>query len=292
MTDFPTLLARPALAELRDYCTFADDGRRRIDCTVLTDPGRLAEELRRAAALDQQQGRRLASCSVALNAGAGQPRTLHSRAYASEWSIYLAGTLLYLVAVPALLVGAVPDLALARLCLEPDGYPKRVLLTPALSPADDAAARYGAVLDDVFPALVESLHRASGLSREILWVNFASRIDSVFLGLAEHLPSLAEAALAERARLLEAPRSLDGLAANPYRQAFLEHQAVHALAPQRLRVRRNCCLRYAFDDYFKYCTTCPLLKKLPAAQRQQHFERLADHDHDHDHDHEEPHHEP
>lgn len=292
--DFPTLLARPALAELRAYCTFQDDGRRRVGGQVLLDPQALARELARSAELDHHAGERTVSTGAALSAFTQAPpgRNLHSRAYASEWSIYLAGTLLYLVAVPALLVRAVPNLSLASLRFDPQGYPKQVLLAPALVAANDVRSRYGALLEEVFPALVEGVHQASGVSRDILWVNIASRIDTVFLALAEHLPSLAEAALAERAQLLEAPLSLDGRSPNPYRNAFLFHQGVHPLAPQPLRVRRNCCLRYAFEDHFKYCTTCPLLKKRPMAERQAHFERLAEHDHDHDHDHEAPHHEP
>jgi siderophore-iron reductase FhuF len=296
MIDFPTLLARPALAELRAYCTFHDDGRRRVSGQVLLDPGALALELADSAALDRQAGRRAVSTGAALSAFAQAPpgRNLHSRAYASEWSIYLAGTLLYLVAVPALLARAVPTLSLASLRFDPQGYPKQVVLAPALTAATDLRACYGTLLEEVLPAMVEGLHQASGVSRDILWVNMASRIDSVFLGLAEHLPSLADAALAERAQLLESPRSLDGLAANPYRHAFLNHHDVHPLAPPVLRVRRNCCLRYAFEDHFKYCTPCPLLKKRPMAERQAHFERLAEHDHDHDHDHDHGgiHHEP
>ena len=297
--DFPTLLAQPALAELREYCTFVDDGQRWLSGRVLADPDALERELVRAAELDRQAGRRPVSCAAALST---RRRNLHTRAYASEWSIYLAGTLLYLVTVPALLVQAVPDVSLDSLSFEPDGYPKRLLLAPTLQPAPDLAARYGVLLDEVFPTMVESLHRASGLSRDILWVNVATRIDSVFLTLVEHMPSMAEVILAEREQLLGAARTLDGLAPNPYRAAFIEHHSVHPLAPDPLQVRRNCCLRYAFDDHFKYCTTCPLLKKLPFAERQAHFEHLAehahddddddddDHDHDHDHDFQDHHH--
>ena len=286
--NYEALLARPALAELRDYCTFDDDGRRRVTGAILRDPEALAQELARCAQRDREAGVRL-TAEVAAE-GALSRSGMLMRAYASEWSIYFAGTMLYLVAVPALLLDAVPDLSLENLSFAPEGYPKSVRLDRALRPVGrDPASRYGVLLDEVFPALVSALQRASGVSPEIVWVNLATRIDTVFVSLAEHVPSIAQAALAERDALLSAPLALSGAGENPYRHAFRFQHDVHPLAAEPFRVRRNCCLRYAFDDHYKYCTTCPLLRKLPVAERDAHFERLAvyehDHEHDHDHDH-------
>ncbi|MBB3256953.1 siderophore-iron reductase FhuF [Paraburkholderia bannensis] len=294
--NFEALLARPALAELRDYCAFDDDGQRRVPGSILLDPAAFALELQRCAARDRQAGVRVVG-DASIDNDAARVSPAMMRAYASEWSIYLAGTLLYLVAVPALLVNAVPDLSLANLSFVPQGYPKSVRLARELKPvtADpaDPAERYGVLLGEVFPALVTALQRTSGIAADILWVNLATRIDTVFVALAGHLPSHAQAALAQRDALLCAPLALDGVSPNPYRQAFRFQHDVHPLAPEPLRVRRNCCLRYAFDDHYKYCTTCPLLRKLPMVERDAHFERLAayerDHDHDHGHDHDHRH---
>lgn len=109
--------------------------------------------------------------------------------------------------------------------------------------------------------VVEQISRQSGLDRRILWGNAGNLCADVYDRIAAQ-PDVPPAAAEDRAALLEQPISPQGQYNLLFGTVKYERVDMPGL-PDRVRVRRTCCLRHNLPEY-TYCYTCP---RLSAAER-------------------------
>ncbi|MBS7544137.1 siderophore-iron reductase FhuF [Ancylobacter oerskovii] len=174
------------------------------------------------------------------------------RAVASQWSkLYFTR-----LAVPAMVAAIAADwrlpLAPERLGVVLDGQGGIAAFSlphaGAAQPAAQARQRFGFLVDAHLPLVVDSLARASGLSRRVLWSNAGNLIETVVERCAELLGD--EHPGVRHGRELLAGRRFAEGDANPL------FEPVRYMA-DGTRLRRVCCIRYLIPA-LAYCKTCPL----------------------------------
>lgn len=195
------------------------------------------------------QGDRLAAALARFGGSYEQPEP---RAVASQWSKLYFSRLL----VPATAAAIAADWRLPldprrlRVVLDAQGGVATVALphAGAASPAGDAEERFGFLVTEHLPEVIDSLARASGLTRRVLWSNAGNLFERVVGHCAQ---SLGEAHPGVRqGREMLARRRFAAGTANPLAEP------VRYLA-DGTRQRRVCCLRYLIPA-LPYCGTCPL----------------------------------
>lgn len=167
------------------------------------------------------------------------------RGLASIWAQYFFGVLLPPLAIAVLTADAdaAADPALWRMHLSETALPERfdiAVATPAF--ATDLAA-----FETVIAPLVESLHKASRLSRRVLWNSVGNVLEWGLTEQAKEAPALA-ARLRPALDLFAQERLPPGHPNPLYRPvAYVEDQ----------RIRTVCCLRNRLPELGN-CSNCPL----------------------------------
>ena len=224
-------LFRGALEEIGD-ALIVDDGREALEpLDALLQPDRLAAELARFASRYEQP---------------------EPRAVASQWSKLYFSRLL----VPATAAAIAADWRLPldprqlRVALDAEGGVATVALphAGAASPAGDAEERFGFLVTEHLPPVIDSLARASGLTRRVLWSNAGNLFERV-IGHCAQLLGETHPGVQQGREVLARRRLADGTA-NPLAEPV-------RYLPDGTRQRRVCCLRYLIPTLL-YCGTCPL----------------------------------
>lgn len=224
-------LFRGALEEFGD-ALIVDDGREALEpLDALRRGDRLAAELGRFG---------------------GRYERPEPRAVASQWSKLYFSRLL----VPATAAAIAADwrLPLAprgiRVGLDAQGGVATLALphAGAASVPGDTEERFGFLVTEHLPPLIDSLARASGLTRRVLWSNAGNLFERV-VGHCAQLLGEAHPGVRHGRELL-ARRRLAAGAANPLAEPV-------RYLPDSTRQRRVCCLRYLIPA-LPYCETCPL----------------------------------
>ncbi|UOK73567.1 siderophore-iron reductase FhuF [Ancylobacter polymorphus] len=174
------------------------------------------------------------------------------RAVASQWSKLYFSRLL----VPATAAAIAADwhLPLAprgmRVALDAQGGVATFALPHAgtASAPGDTEERFGFLVTEHLPPVIDSLARASGLTRRVIWSNAGNLFERV-IGHCAQLLGEAHPGVQQGRELLARRRFANG-AANPLAEP------VRYLA-DGTRQRRVCCLRYLIPT-LPYCGTCPL----------------------------------
>lgn len=173
-------------------------------------------------------------------------------AVASQWSKLYFSRLL----VPATAAAIAADWRLPldprgiRVGLDAQGGVATVALphAGAASVPGDTEERFGFLVTEHLPPVIDSLARASGLTRRVLWSNAGNLFERV-VGHCAQLLGEAHPGVRQGWELLARRRFANG-AANPLAEP------VRYLA-DGTRQRRVCCLRYLIPT-LPYCGTCPL----------------------------------
>ncbi|MDF2619911.1 MAG: fhuF [Xanthobacteraceae bacterium] len=216
-----------------------------VGAALIVDDGR--GSLEPLAALLQAE--RLDTVLARFAARYEQPE---ARAVASQWSKLYFSRLL----VPAVAAAIALDwrLPLApehmRVALDEQGGVTAFALPHpgALYPSRDAEERFGFLVDEHLPVVIDSIARVSGLSRRVLWSNAGNLFETV----VSHCSGMLSEAHAgvRHGREMLARRRLSPGHANPL------FEPVRYL-PDGTRLRRVCCLRYLIPS-LPYCGSCPL----------------------------------
>lgn len=175
-----------------------------------------------------------------------------ARAVASQWSKLYFSRLL----VPAMVAAITADwrlpLALDQMRValdEQGGVTAFALPHPgAPCPSGDAEERFGFLVDEHLPGVIDSLARASGLTRRVLWNNAGNLIETV----VSHCSALlgeAHGGVRHGREILTRRRLAPGRT-NPLLEPV-------RYLPDGTRLRRVCCLRYLIPT-LPYCGSCPL----------------------------------
>ena len=216
-----------------------------IGAALIVDDGREALEPLDALL----QGDRLGAALARFGGRYEQPEP---RAVASQWSKLYFSRLL----VPATAAAIAADWRLPldsrgmRVALEAEGGVAIFALphAGAASAASDAEERFGFLVTQHLPPVIDSLARASGLTRRVLWSNAGNLFERV-IGHCAQLLGEAHPGVRQGRELLARRRLVAG-AINPLAEP------VRYLA-DGTRQRRVCCLRYLIPT-LPYCETCPL----------------------------------
>ncbi len=195
------------------------------------------------------QGDRLAAALARFGRSYEQPEP---RAVASQWSKLYFSRLL----VPATAAAIAADWRLPlspremRFALDAQGGVATFALphAGAASLPGDTEERFAFLVTDHLPLVIDSLARASGLTRRVLWSNAGNLFEKV-VGHCAQLLGEAHPGVQQGRELLARRRFAAGTA-NPLAEP------VRYLA-DGTRQRRVCCLRYLITT-LPYCGTCPL----------------------------------
>ena len=174
------------------------------------------------------------------------------RAVASQWSKLHFSRLLVPATAAAIAADWRMPLAPERLGVALDaqgGVAAFTLPDPGTAcPSRDAQERFGFLIEEHVPALIDAIARASGLSRRVLWSNAGNLFENVVSRCSGVLGE-AHVGVRHGREILARPRLAAG-GTNPL-AAPVRYQ------PDGTRLRRVCCLRYLIPS-LPYCHTCPL----------------------------------
>lgn len=216
-----------------------------VGATLCVDDGR--GSLEPLAALLRVE--RLGSVLAVFAAQYEQPE---ARAVASQWSKLYFSRLL----VPATAAAVVADW---RLPLAPEhlrvtldaqgGIAAFALPHPGKACSSrDAEERFGFLVEEHLPPVIDSISRVSGLTRRVLWSNAGNLFENV---ISRCSGVLGEAHVGVRhGREMLARRRLAAGGTNQLAEPV-------RYPSNGTRLRRVCCLRYLIPS-LPYCGTCPL----------------------------------